>query len=60
MMDLLHTYQQVELDLQSQLYTTTNTRKELYAYRQLPFGINSEPSIFKRLMERTTTGLCVY
>ena len=32
-MDLSHAYQQVQLDLQSQLYTTLNTHKGLHAYR---------------------------
>ena len=56
-MDLSHAYQQVELDLQSQLYTTVNTHKGLYAYRRLPFGINSAPSIFQRPMENLIQGI---
>ena len=56
-MDLSHAYHQVELDLQSQLYTTINTHKGLYAYTRLPFGINSAPSIFQRLMENLLQGI---
>ena len=56
-MDLSHAYQLVKLDLQSQLYTTINTHKGLYAYRRLPFGINSAPSIFQRLMENLLQGI---
>ena len=62
-LDLSHAYQQVELESQSQKYLTINTHKGLYKYKRLPFGVNSAPSIFQRLMENVLQGLprvCVY
>ena len=39
-------YHQLRLDEQSQELTTSNTRKELFCYHQLRFGITSAPAIF--------------
>ena len=56
-LDLSHAYNQVELDPDSQKYLTINTHKGLYTYKRLPFGIESAPSIFQRLMENLLQGL---
>ena len=37
-LDLSHAYQQLELEEDSQVFTTVNTPKGLFKYNQLPFG----------------------
>ena len=62
-LDLSQTYQQVQLDPESQQFVMINTMKGLYRYTRLPFGVNSAPSIFQRVMENLLQGLkhiCVY
>lgn len=55
--DLAHAYQQVELDEQSKEYTTITTRKGLFRYNRLSFGIASAPGLFQGLMEKILTGI---
>lgn len=55
--DLTNAYQQVELDDDSALLTTISTHKGLFAYKRLPFGINSAPSLFQEIMEKLLAGL---
>ena len=50
-LDLTHAYQQVEIAEESRKYTTINTTRGLFQYRQLPFGISATPAIFQRLIE---------
>ena len=49
-LDLSNAYQQVSLDEASKKFTTINTRKGLYKYTRLPFGVSSAPAIFQRMM----------
>ena len=55
--DLSHTYQQVELDEDSQKYLTINTHKGLCRYKRLPFGVSSAPAIFQRIMDQLLQGV---
>ena len=55
--DLSHTYQQVELDEDSQKYLTINTHKGLYRYKRLPFGVSSAAAIFQRIMDQLLQGV---
>ena len=62
-LDMNSAYLQIELDEESKRYTTINTPRGLYQYNRLPFGINSAPSIFQRVMENLLKDLknvCVY
>ena len=38
-------------------YITVNTRKGLFQYNRLPFGIKTAPSIWQRAMEQTLQGI---
>ena len=38
-LDLQHTYQQLKLDAESQEYVFINTKRGLFRYTRLPFGI---------------------
>ena len=56
-LDLSQAYQQLELDKESQKYTTINTHKGLFRYKRHPFGISSAPGIFQRTMESLLQGI---
>ena len=56
-LDLLHAYQQIELDEASKKLTTINTHNGLFQYNRLPFGISSAPSIFQRTLETLLAGI---
>ena len=56
-LDLKSAYQQLPLDPDSQQYVTINTRRSLYRYKRLPFGIASFPAIFQRTMDIILQGL---
>ncbi len=47
-LDLSQAYQQLS---QSKKYVVINTRKGLFRYTRLPYGISSAPGIFQRVME---------
>ena len=51
-LDLKQAYQQMEVDTGSQQYLTINTRKGLFTYTRMPFGIRTAPSIFQKTMDR--------
>ena len=51
-LDLRQVYLQLPLEDESKLYTTINTRKGLFQYNRLPFGVSSAPGIFQRNMEK--------
>ena len=62
-LDLQHAYQQLKLDAESQKYVVINTKRGLFRYTRLPFGIASAPGIFQRVMEsamRDIPGVIVY
>ena len=56
-LDLAHAYQQIPLEKSSKQYVTINTRKGLYQYNRLPFGVAAAPSIFQRTMENLLQGI---
>ena len=56
-LDLTQAYQQLELDEESQKYTTTNTHKDLFGYKHLAFRISSAPGIFQSTMESLLQGI---
>ena len=49
--DLRSVYLQMEMDEDSQKYTTINTHLGLYQYNQLVFGVEAAPAIWQRTME---------
>ena len=49
-LELSHAYQQIELEEDSRQYVVVNTRKGLYRYTWLPYGIASGPAIFQNVM----------
>ena len=62
-LDLSHAYLQLPLAEEFQPYLTINTRRGLYRYKRLPFGVSSAPAIFQRTMESLLQGIpqaCVY
>ena len=56
-LDLQHAYQQLKLDAESQKYVVINTKRGLFRYTRLPFGIASAPGIFQRVMESMVRGI---
>lgn len=56
-LDLSRAYNQIPLDEQSKPFTTITTQRGLYQFNRLPFGINSAPAIFQRLLEDVLRGL---
>ena len=56
-MDLSHAYQQLELDKDSQEYTTIKTHKGLFKCKCLPYGISSAPGIFRCTFESLLQGI---
>jgi len=56
-LDLAQAYLQIPLEKESRKYVTINTQKGLYQSTQLPFGVASAPSIFRRTMENLLQGI---
>ena len=56
-LDLSHAYQQVPLEEESKKYVVVNTRRGLFRYTRLPFGISSAPGIFQRVIESLLQGI---
>ncbi|CAH8492821.1 unnamed protein product [Dicrocoelium dendriticum] len=62
-LDLSHAYSQVELDETSRRLTTISTHLGLFEYTRLPFGINSAPAIFQRIIDNIVLDIpntCAY
>ena len=53
-LDLKQAYQQMEVDTESQQYLTINTRKGLFTYTRMPFGIRTARvrQVLQRLKQR--------
>ena len=56
-LDLAHAYQQIPLNEDSKKLVYINTRKILYTYNRLPFGVSSASSIFQHTMESILHGI---
>ena len=56
-LDLVHAYQQIQLEEESRKYVTVNTHKGFFQYTRLPFGVASAPTVFQRTMENLLKGL---
>ena len=56
-LDLSIVYQQLKLTEKSQKYLTINTRKGVYSYQRLTFGIATSPSIFQAVMDKILHGM---
>ena len=56
-LELTSGYWQVSLDADAQEKSTFATRSGLWSRKVLPFGLNSPPAIFQRLMEQVLHGL---
>lgn len=56
-LDLKDTYQQIELEKESQEFVTINTSKGLFQYTRLQFGVAAAPTIFQQEMETLPSGL---
>ena len=55
-LDILHTYQQLELDAESPHYLTVNTHKGIYRYVRMSYGVNSAPRIFQSTKDHILKG----
>ena len=56
-LDLSHAYEQMLMDEESKKLITINTRKGLYRYNSLPYGVSSAPRIFQRMVEGSLHGI---
>ena len=56
-LDLSTTYQQLPLDKNSMKYLTINTRRGLYPYTHLPFGVALAPVLFRRVGDTVLQGV---
>ena len=50
-LDLRNAYIQMQLDEQAKQYVTINSHRGLYTYNRLPFGLNSAPAVFQRVVD---------
>lgn len=56
-LDLKQAYLQMEVEPVSQPYLTINTRKGLFAYTRMPFGIRTAPSIWQKAVDTVLAGI---
>ena len=56
-LDLSHAYPQLPLDEKSKEYVTITTRKGLFRYNRMLFGVASTPAIFQQTMEGILQGI---
>ena len=52
-LDLSEAYLQIELGEESKKYLVINTRKGLYRFNRLPYGIASAPAIFNKSLSKS-------
>ena len=55
--DLRDAYLQVEMSEKSKELLTVNTKRGLYQYNRLPFGVKSAPGIFQGIMDNLIAGV---
>ena len=55
--DLSRAYLQLTLLDEAKQYTTINTHRGLYRFTRMPFGVNTAPAVFQRVIENTLRGL---
>ena len=51
-LDFSEAYLQIELEDESKQYLVINTRRGLYRFNRLPYGVASAPTIFQKIMEQ--------
>jgi hypothetical protein len=56
-LDLCHGFHQLPLDKASRPKTAFSTRRELYQWTTVPFGIRNGPAAFQRLLDSVLAGL---
>ena len=56
-LDLSEAYHQIEMDEDAQKLLVIATRKGLFRYKRLPFGIKSAPAIFQRVIDHIIFGI---
>ena len=55
--DMRHAYEQIEFRPESRNYVPINTRRGLFTYKRLPYGVSSAPGIFQRVMDSLLKGI---
>ena len=55
--DLSRAYLLLTLSDEAKQYTTINTHRGLYRFTRMPFGVNTAPAVFQRVIENTLRGL---
>lgn len=55
-LDVKNAFHQVEISEDSRAITTFITRRDLFRYRRLMFGISCAPELFQKIMERILCG----
>ena len=58
--DLTNAYWQLEVEKESRKFLVSNTRKGLFRYARLPFGVASAPAIFQKFINALIAGKNVH